>query len=649
MPVGIDFEGIDESVRPQDDLFRHINGTWLKNAKIDPDKSSAGSFIALRDASEKNVHEIVEECTDAEPGSTRRKVGDLFASFMNTDRVNELGAKPAQPFIEKALAVDSIESFMRTLGELESIGVSGLFELAVFEDLGDPNTQALYAAQGGLTLPDEDYYRSEDHRAAREQLPGAIEKLLTLAGVDDASARAERVMKLETEIAKHHWSAAATRDIAKQYNPRTWDEFAAYVGAEKLNPWRAALEAPEQSLDHPIVMQIDFFEALGGILVEENLDALRDWLVWNVVKFAAPYLSENFSAESFRFFGTVLTGSEVERERWKRGVSLTEGALGEAIGEVYVERHFPPDAKAACQALVDTLLDAYRDSIEKLEWMSDETRERALEKLSKFRTKIGYPEKWRDYSKLAVASDDLLGNVIAVNRFTQDHELSKVGKPTDKEEWGMFPQTVNAYYNPTGNEIVFPAAILQLPFFSPDRDAAANYGAIGAVIGHEIGHGFDDQGAQFDGDGVMRNWWSDADLAAFKERTKALIDQYNGLRPAALDSGSVNGELTVGENIGDLGGLTIAWKAYLKSLGGEEPPVIDGLTGAQRFFYSWASQWQEKSRTERAKMRLTIDPHSPNEFRCNQIVSNMADFYEAFDVKEGDALYLAPEKRVAIW
>jgi putative endopeptidase len=420
-------------------------------------------------------------------------------------------------------------------------------------------------------------------------------------------------------------------------------------GAVDLDIWLTALDVPTGSFDEVVVREPSFLAGLESVLRADNLEAWRDWLAWQVIRSNSPYLSSAFVETNFDFYGKTLTGTPELRARWKRGVSLVEGSLGEAVGRIYVERHFPAAAKTAMDALVANLIEAYRQSISSLDWMSDETRRRALDKLDKFTPKIGYPLKWRDYSSLHVDANDLIGNVRATNEFEFQRELGKIGKPLDRDEWFMTPQTINAYYNPGFNEIVFPAAILQFPFFDENRDAAANYGAIGAVIGHEIGHGFDDQGSKYDGDGMLTDWWTAADRAAFEERTKSLIAQYDALAPRQVPDHHVNGALTIGENIGDLGGLSIAWKAYLISLGGEEPPVIDSLTGAERFFLSWAQAWQLKARDEEVIRLLSIDPHSPNEFRCNQIVRNIDEFYETFGVTEGDALWLDPKDRVTIW
>ena len=457
-----------------------------------------------------------------------------------------------------------------------------------------------------------------------------------------------RVFDLETDLAKVHWNNVDTRDSEKTYNLFTWADAAAASSVD-LQVWRDAMGVPEGAFDELVLREPSFVEGLGALLTEERLPAWKDWLAWQVIRSNAAYLSNDFVEANFDFYGRTLTGTPQMRERWKRGVSLVEGAMGEAVGRIYVERHFPPAAKEAMDDLVANLVEAYRQSITALDWMGKKTRARALDKLGKFTPKIGYPVKWRDYSKLEITADDLVANVRATAEFEFNRELGKIGKPIDRDEWFMTPQTINAYYNPGFNEIVFPAAILQYPFFTPERDAAANYGAIGAVIGHEIGHGFDDQGSKYDGDGRLTDWWTEADRTAFEDRTKALIAQYDALAPVQVPEHHVNGALTIGENIGDLGGLAIAWRAYVLSLDGAEPPVIDGLTGAQRFFLSWAQAWQMKGRDEEVIRLLAIDPHSPNEFRCNQIVRNIDEFYTGFGVTAEDALWLEPAERVTIW
>ena len=650
---GLAPEELSDEIRPQDDLFRHVNGRWLERTEIPEDKARWGSFHLIAEQAEKDVRTIVEESQQAEPGTEARKIGDLFASFMDTARIEESGAAPLSDQLARVDAVTDVPAFLELVGALERDGVSGLLTLFVEPDPGDPTRYVPVIYQGGLSLPDESYYRLDNFADTRAAYRAHIERMFALAGVAEPAASADRVFALETELATHHWSREDSRDAVKTYNLRTWDEMVGLAGID-LAPWRAGV-APghEGAFAEVVVYQPSFVEALGPLLVEERLEDWKAWLRFAVVHSAAAFLSEEFVAENFAFYGTQLTGVPVNRERWKRGVGLVEAALGEAVGKVYVERHFPPAAKDAMDVLVQNLIEAYRESIQSLEWMTPETRERALAKLDAFTPKIGYPVRWKDYSALEIDAADLVGNVRRAHVWEHDRQLAKVGQPIDRDEWYMTPQTVNAYYNPLMNEIVFPAAILQYPFFDAERDAAANYGGIGAVIGHEIGHGFDDQGSRFDGDGSLRDWWTDADRAAFEERTKALIAQYEALVPQGLsEEHHVNGALTIGENIGDLGGLGIALRAYRLSLGEDEPadgPVVDGYSGIQRLLLSWAQIWQQKGRDAETIRLLTIDPHSPNEFRCNQIVRNIDAFYDAFEVTEGDALWLDADQRVTIW
>ncbi|WP_448002215.1 M13 family metallopeptidase [Agromyces bauzanensis] len=648
LPSGIAVDELDEGVRPQDDLFRHVNGRWIERTEIPADKARYGSFLVLHEEAEHAVREIIEEAQQAEPGTEARKVGDLYASFMDEQHVHLLGATPIAGQLVDVALIGSIESFLGTLGRLERQGVSGFVQLYVDNDPGDPERYLVFVEQGGIGLPDESYFREERFEGVRDAYRSHLERMFGLAQLDDPAARAARVYELEADLATVHWNNVDTRDSHKTYNLYRWADAAAAASVD-LQVWRESMGVPEGAFDELVLREPSFVEGLGALLTEERLPAWKDWLAWQVIRSSAAYLSNDFVEANFDFYGRTLSGTPQLRERWKRGVSLVEGAMGEAVGRIYVDRHFPPAAKAAMDDLVANLVEAYRQSISALEWMGDETRAKALEKLEKFTPKIGYPVKWRDYSSLQIDPANLIGNVRATAEFEFNRELGKIGKPIDRDEWFMTPQTINAYYNPGFNEIVFPAAILQYPFFDAARDAAANYGAIGAVIGHEIGHGFDDQGSKYDGDGRLVDWWSEADRAAFEERTKALIAQYDALAPEQVPDHHVNGALTIGENIGDLGGLAIAWKAYALSLGKSKPPVIDGLTGAQRFFLSWAQAWQMKGRDEEVIRLLAIDPHSPNEFRCNQIVRNIDEFYGAFGVRDGDALWLEPAQRVTIW
>ena len=651
---GIDLHELDPSIRPQDDLFRHVHAKWMARTEIPSDKARYGSFYVLAEAAEKAVHDIIVEAQTAEPGTEERKFGDLYASFMDHERIEELGASPLIPLLASAASVSDIETLLETLGRLERQGVSGFSQLFVDNDPGQPERYLVFLEQGGLGLPDESYYRDEKFADIREKYVALVTTMIGLAGLTDAAARATRVVELETLIAAAHWDKVKNRDSQATYNLMSWADVLAL--APGLEGWAAAIDAPAGVFDEVVVRQPSFVSGVADLLSDERIDSWRDWLSWQVIRSNAAYLSTAFVDANFDFYGRTLTGTPEMRARWKRGVSLVEGSVGEAVGRTYVARHFSQTAKAKMDILVGHLIEAYRQSITNLAWMTDATRQRALEKLDKFTPKIGFPAKWRDYSTLDIDPGDLTGNLRATAEFEFRRELGKIGAPLDRDEWFMTPQTINAYYNPGFNEIVFPAAILQPPFFDENRDDAANFGAIGAVIGHEIGHGFDDQGSRFDGDGLLTDWWTADDRAAFEKLTASLIAQYDALSPVQVPDHHVNGALTIGENIGDLGGLGIAWKAYLLSLGGSAsasagftPPVIDGLTGAQRFFLSWAQAWQLKARDEEVIRLLAIDPHSPNEFRCNQIVRNIGEFYETFGVTESDELWLAPAERVTIW
>jgi putative endopeptidase len=652
LPAGISLEDLSATIRPGDDLFRHVNGAWLDRTPIPADRAWYGSTIILRDEAEAAVRDIVEEARSAEPGSEARKVGDLYNSFMDAERAERLGAQPLAHSLELVAAVDSIPMLLSTLGTVQRQGQDGLYQLFVNNDPGNPQRYLVMLEQSGIGLPDENYFRDDGFADVRSAYRTHIERMLGHAGLDDAGRRAQRVFDLEVEIASKHWDNVECRDEVKTYNLMAWPEAAA-LGAEAsgapLDAWLTAFGAPTGALAEVVVRQPSFLRGLGELLVESRLDAWRDWFAWRVVHGYAPYLSSAFVEENFEFYGRTLTGTEQLRERWKRAVSLVEGSMGEAIGKIYVDRHFLPAAKERMDDLVTNLTKAYRESIATLEWMGPETRQHALDKLDAFTPKIGYPVRWRDYSSLRVDASDLIGNVRAASEFELERDLAKIGAPVDRDEWFITPQTVNAYYNPGLNEIVFPAAFLQPPNFDLNADDAANYGAIGSVIGHEIGHGFDDQGSRYDGAGRLTDWWQPSDRAAFEERTRALIGQYNALSPRESPGRYVNGALTIGENIGDLGGVAIAWKAYQISLHGVEAPVIEGLSAAQRFFLAYAGTWRTKWRPEMVELLMASDPHAPDEFRVNQIVRNIDLFYDAFGVVPTDELWLDPSARVAIW
>ena len=646
LAAGLDLSHQDTSVRPQDDLYRHFNGGWLKTAVIPADRASDGAFITLRIQSEARVREIIEGATGSDEAT---KISNIYKSFMDADAVNAKGGAPIAAELAEVDSISSLTDFTSTLSKLEARGVSGIFGTFIYADMKDASTNILYLQQGGISLPDEAYYREEKYADIRTAYVAHIEAMFTLAGVSNPAENAAKVMALETSIASHHWDQVKDRDATLTYNKMNRTEVKALMPAFDWELYLTDGEIPSIVLDSVIVQQPSFFEGLGAILASFDLEAWKAWLQWHIISGAAPYLSDDFTNENFAFFGKTLSGTPELRERWKRAVSMIEGSLGEAVGKVYVQKYFPAEAKARMEKLVANLIEAYRISINELEWMSPDTKVKALEKLGKFRPKIGYPDKWRDYSALQTTADDLYGNVGRVVKFQRDHELSKIGKPVDRDEWHMAPQTVNAYYNPVMNEIVFPAAILQPPFFGLNHDDAVNYGGIGAVIGHEIGHGFDDQGSKYDGDGALNNWWTDADRTAFEARTKALIAQYDVLTPEEAPDVTVNGALTIGENIGDLGGLTIAYKAYQISLAGKASAVIDGMSGEQRLLLSWAQVWRAKVRPEEMRRRVATDPHSPAEFRCNQILKNFTPFYEAFEVTDNDALWLEEQSRVQIW
>jgi putative endopeptidase len=647
----IDTAELSTDVRPQDDLFGFVNGGWLATADIPADRAVYGSFHALADSAEQSLRAIVEEAaaSDAPAGSALRKVGELYGSFMDEAAVDALGVAPIERLLAEVEALTDRDDLVAALGRLHRRGVSGAFSLWVDTDARDSERYLPYLSQGGLSLPDESYYREDGFAEIRTAHRTHVARMLELAGLDDPQGRAERVIGLETRLAASHWDRVTNRDAVKTYTLLDGAELAALVPGFDWGAWGGELGAGADRLALVVVRQPSYLEAFAAALAEVPVRDWREWLSWRLVHAAAPYLSAPFAAENFDFYGRTLTGAPQQRARWKRGVALIEGALGEAVGQLYVARHFPPQAKTRMSQLVDNLVEAYRRSIEALDWMGPESIRRALDKLDRFTPKIGYPDTWRDYSALEISRDDLLGNVHRANAFDLDRELNKLGGPVDRSEWFMTPQTVNAYYNPGMNEIVFPAAILQPPFFDPQADDAVNYGAIGAVIGHEIGHGFDDQGSRYDGDGNLTDWWTDADRAEFDKRTQALIAQYDTLHPRQAPEHHVNGALTVGENIGDLGGLSIAYAAYRISLGAEAAPVIDGLGGDQRFFLAWARAWRTKIRDAELVRRLAIDPHSPDEFRCNAVVRNIDAFVNAFDVREGDGLWLDPQDRVRIW
>jgi putative endopeptidase len=649
-PGGIAVDELSDDVRPQDDLFRHVNSGWLTTVEIPPDRAAHGAFHVLRDQAELDVRAIAEEAaaSDAPAGSDERKVGDLWAAFMDVDGAEKRDAEPLADDLAAIRSVRSVAELVALLGRLQRHGTPGLVGWFVDNDGEDATRYIVNLVQDGLGLPDEAYYREDAYAEVRASYVEHVATMLRLVDEPDPDAAAVRVMALETALAKGHWTTVDSRDALKTYNKHTLTALGALAPGIDWDVWLDGLGTPDGAFDEVVVRQPGAVETAAGLLGEVPLADWQAWLTFHHVRAAAPFLSSRFVDANFAFYGTLLSGIPELRERWKRSVDVVEGALGEALGKLYVARHFPPEHKAHMDRLVGWLVEAYRVDIETLEWMSPETRRRALDKLAKFTPKVGYPETWRDYSALEIDRDDLLGSVRRAAAFEVDRNLAKIGRPIDRGEWHMTPQTVNAYYNPGMNEIVFPAAILRWPFFDPDADDAVNFGGIGAVIGHEIGHGFDDQGSRYDGDGNLSDWWTEDDRANFDVLTQALIAQYDGFTPEGLEGHHVNGALTVGENIGDLGGITIAHKAYLLSLQGEEPPVIDGLTGSQRVFLGWGQVWRMATREAEQIRRLAIDPHSPPEFRAN-VVRNLDEFHEAFGVTEGDGMWLPADARVRIW
>jgi putative endopeptidase len=651
MKPGLDVDSFDQTTRPQDDLFRHTNGVWLDKYEIPADQSVHGSFYLLRDASEEAVKEILEDAQASPKAGVSQQIGDMYGSFLDEEVVNALGATPIAADLER-IKNSNLNDLCELLGQFSREGIGGLFGMYVNNDPGNPERYLVNMFQGGLGLPDESYYRDEKYAEFRDAYVPFVSKMLQHAGLasEQAHTDASAIMAFETELAKHHWDVVQTRDAEKTYNLFDYKGLKALAPTFNWDLWQQGSQISADTLFESVVATPSFFEGISSVFNQENLANAKLWTAWQVINSMAPYLSKEFVQTRFDFYGTKLTGQPEMRARWKRGVQLVEGSLGEAVGEIYVAKHFPPAAKARMDELVKWLIEAYRVSIENLSWMTAETKAKALVKLSKFIPKIGYPNKWKDYSALTIKREDLIGNVRRSNAWETDKEAAKIGAPLNREEWFMTPQTVNAYYNPGFNEIVFPAAILQPPFYSLESDDAVNFGGIGGVIGHEIGHGFDDQGSKYDGDGALISWWTDADRDAFENLTKALIAQYNELTPTGLSQEyKVNGELTIGENIGDLGGIMIAWKAYLLSLEGAEPPVIDGRSAAERFLLSWGQIWRGKSREAIAIQRLATDPHSPSEFRCNQIAKNFDVFHETFDTAPGDEMWLAPAERVSIW
>lgn len=679
-------EEYSSTVRAQDDFYRYINGPWIDSYHLPADRSRYGSFDKLAEDAEKDIRTILDDDSANAPKSQV-----LYRSFLDVEALETAGIAPIQGELDAITSADSKDALLERLGELNPAGGPDFLGIAIYPNPGDSSKNIAHVVQAGLGLPDEAYYREDRYEAVRSAYATMVAKFFVLSNTadsdDEAAVKAQQFLELETKIAAHHWNVVETRDEDKTYNPATWEELKKALPHLDLEAWVAAWQKAYDAAPASADQSINFANALSTVIIHEpsflsglddvwNSESLEAWKTWALahqLMARASYLNHDFEQASFDFYGKVLSGTTQIRDRWKRAVSLVNGIAGEEVGKVYVEKHFPAQSKARMETLVANLIKAYHVSITHSDWLGDDTKAKALEKLSKFSPKIGYTNHWRDYSALKVSSDvDLVSNVRAANIYEAGYQIAKAGQPVDKDEWLMNPQTVNAYYEPTMNVIVFPAAILQPPFFDADADDATNYGGIGAVIGHEIGHGFDDQGSKYDGDGKLNDWWTATDRENFEKRTTALIEQYNSFVPFQLqqkyeeagtpdEAPHVNGAFTIGENIGDLGGVNIALKAYALSLGGTvdsaddlaqslaHAPAGNGTSAAQRFFISYASIWRSKTRDELAEQYLAIDPHSPAEFRTNGIVRNVDSFYAAFDVQPSDGMWLDSDQRVRIW
>lgn len=646
---GIRMTGMDTSVRPGDDFFSYVNGKWIEETEIPGDRSRYGTFDQLRDESQENVKTIIEESAsgDFANGSDQQKVGDLYRSFMDMETRDARGMAPLQPELDRIDSIADRADLAVYFAETVKRNLEAPFGFGQVADFKNPKQYMIFVSQSGLGLPDREYYLKEDDASAelRAKYVKHIESMYGLAGFAAGAAAAQTIMALETRLAEQNMSKEDTRNWAANYNKVTLADLSEVMPAFNWDGYLT--EGGLQDVGALVIFNTDYLRALDTIIADTDLDTWKTYLQWAALNNTASRLTSELDAQNFEFYSKTLAGVEEQRPMWRRGVNVVNAALGEVVGKVYVEEYFPPEAKGRMLKLVANLVNAYEKSIKELTWMSEETKLEALDKLSKFTPKIGYPDEWRDYSALEIKADDYYGNAERAALAEYHRQLDRQGGPVDRTEWGMTPQTVNAYYMPPLNEIVFPAAILQPPFFDMDAEDAVNYGAIGAVIGHEIGHGFDDTGSTFDGDGVMRNWWTDEDRAEFNKRAADLVEQYNAFRP--FDDLSVNGEFTLGENIGDLGGISIGLLAYEMSLNGEEAPVIDGFTGVQRVFLGFGQVWRGKIRDEALRLQIGTGSHAPGIYRANGSVRNVTAFYEAFDVSEDDALYLAPEERVKIW
>lgn len=646
---GIELEHISSTIDPSEDFYEYVNEGWLENTEIPADQSNYGSFSKLDDGVKEAIRNIIEEAAkqDAAEGSDAQKVGDFFKSYTNIELRNELGTKPAKALLAEVDAVTDASSLSKMAASLFRRSIAGPFACYVSVDARKSDQYTVYLTQTGITLPDRDYYLkdSAEFKKARADLEEFIADMMKTFGYDHGSEAAKNIVELETKLAEIFWTKTENRDPVKSYNKHSQSELINALSNFDVATFLADTGISEQ--EEFIVRQPSYLAGLNELFESTSIDVWKDYYRFQVIDAIAEDLSEEIEKRHFQFHQTALTGVEEQKPRWRRGVEACNGILGEMVGKIYVDKHFPPEAKERMDELVGNLKKAFAKRIVAIDWMSPVTKKQAHEKLSKFTTKIGYPDEWKDYSKLVIKDDDLVGNYLRAAKVEYQKQLDKLGAPIDRNEWFMTPQTINAYYNPTMNEIVFPAAILQPPFFNLEADDAVNYGAIGGVIGHEISHGFDDKGSMFDGDGNLRRWWSEDDRGEFERRAQLLIEQYSGYKP--FEDANVNGELTIGENIGDLGGMAVAFEAYKMSLEGKEAPKIDGFTGEQRFFLGWGQIWRRLYREKELRRRLLVDPHSPSQYRCNGILSNMDAFYETFEIEPGSKMYIAPEKRVYIW
>ena len=650
LAAGVEINGFDKTVRPQDDLYRHVNGAWLAKTQIPADRGAYGGFYEAIDRTQDQLRGIVEaaaKAPDKAPGSDQQKLGDFYAAFMDEARVNQIGKSPLEPELARVDRIATRTDLARHIARMMLLNVTTLIGGSVDGDAQDPKTAVLYLQQDGLGLPDREYYLKDDPKLKeyRAKYLAYITRMLTLAGQASPDAAAREILAFETRLARVHWTNVESRDAVKTYNKVTLQDLPKQFPGLDWDAWSQELGARDAKV--VIVAQPSYFKAMASLVATLPVDRWKPYLKFHTANALAPYLSADFVEARFDFYGRTLQGVKEMLPRWKRAVNNLDSAMGELLGKVYVDRHFTPDAKARMERLVENLRAAFREGIDKLEWMGPETKKEAQAKLAAFRPKIGYPSKWRDYSKVEIKPDDLFGNMTRASLAESHYQIGKAGKPVDPEEWGMTPQTVNAYYNPVRNEIVFPAAILQPPFFDMSADDAVNYGGIGGVIGHEMGHGFDDQGRRYDSTGTLRDWWTSKDGEEFNRRAKGLVAQYSAME--ALPGLKVNGELTLGENIGDLTGVTISYRAYQHSLEGREPPVIDGTTGTQRFFYGWAQAWRAKFRDDALRQQVMSNEHAPDMMRGNGPLPNVDAFYSTFSVKDGDKLFVAPERRVKIW